>query len=317
MASQHDPQARIRAEAAEWIVRLAADPEQEQGPAFRDWLGRDPAHARAFADARLGWQIAAEVGAQVRSPISRPPRNRFRLPLAIGMGLAAAMLAGVWLDMARPDLRQRLVADHVTPPGPAQIVVLPDGTQAVLDGGSALDYAEDGDSRRVTLYGGAAYFDVRKDGRSFTVTAGEAQVRALGTRFEVRDCGGGCTLVTLAEGRVRVDDSQAGTQTVLEPGQQLRLAAGTAVVPMPVQVDLRQALAWRRGRFVFYDASLREVAAMLERHGAGRILFGDAALAGRTVSGSIMLGDPVAELNSLAEAMGFRIIPLPGGKLLL
>ncbi|WP_323717822.1 FecR family protein [Paracoccus aminovorans] len=311
MAARPDSQARIRAEAAEWMVRLVGDPALKDDPAFRDWLARDPAHARAFSDARLGWEIAAEVGASVRAPV--PQRRRFRLPLAAGLGFAAAALAGLWLDTVRPDLLGRMTADHVTAPGPVQALVLPDGSQAVLDGGSALDYAEDAVGRRVTLRG-AAYFDVKKDGRSFTVTSGDTQVRVLGTRFALRDCGG-CTIVTLVEGRVQVDDTRTGTQTVLAPGQQLRLGADAAPAPVPVDAD--QALAWREGRFIFYDASLREVAAMLERHGAGRILFADAALAGRPVSGSILLSDPGAELQSLAEAMGFRIIPLPGGKLLL
>jgi transmembrane sensor len=307
------PQARIRAEAAEWTVRLAADPMLEQGADLRDWLAGDPAHATALADARRAWQIAAEVGVGVRMPAARR-RRRFRLPPVVGTGLAAAMLAGFWLDLVRPDLWQRLRSDHATPPGAAQALVLPDGTRAVLDGGSALDYAEDAGSRSVILRGGAAYFEVLKDGRSFTVSAGDTRVRALGTRFEVRDCGG-CTLVTLAEGRVQVDDGRSGVHTVLEPGQQLRLAAGGTPLPLPVDAD--QALAWRDGRYIFYDASLREVAAMLERHGAGRILFADEALAASPVSGSILLSDPAAELQSLAEAVGFRVISLPGGKLLL
>ena len=311
MAARPDSQARIRAEAAEWMVRLARDPALHDDPTLLDWLERNPAHARALSDARLGWEIAAEVGASVPAP--RPQPRRLRGPLAAGLGLAAASLAGLWLNTVRPDLLGRMTADHVTAPGLVQALTLPDGSQAVLDGGSALDYAEDAADRRVTLRG-AAYFDVKKDGRSFTVTSGDTQVRVLGTRFALRDCGG-CILVTLAEGRVQVDDSRTGRQVVLEPGQQLRL--GDDATPAPVPVDADQALAWREGRFIIYGASLREVATMLERRGAGRILFADAALARRPVSGSIRLEDPGAELQSLAEAMGFRIIPLPGGKLLL
>lgn len=314
MAPRHDSQARIRAEAAEWMVRQVVDPAVKDDPAFRDWLERNPAHAQAFSDATLGWEIAAEVGAAVQTRNPQPRRRLFRLPVAPGLGLAAAVLAGLWLNTVRPDLRLRLVADHVAAPGPAQAFALPDGSQAVLDGGSALDYAEDASSRRITLRGGAAYFDVKKDGRSFTVQLGGTEVHALGTRFELRDCGG-CTVVTLAEGSVQVSDRDAGTQMVLEPGQQLRLSGNVAAVP--TQVDAQQATAWRDGRFTFYNASLREVAGMLQRHGAGRIIFGSEALARHPVTGSIVLTDPRAELQSLAEAMGFRIIPLPGGSLLL
>ncbi|WP_199258298.1 FecR/PupR family sigma factor regulator [Paracoccus binzhouensis] len=122
MAARHDSQARIRAEAAEWMVRLVGDPALKDDPACRDWLARDPAHARAFSDARRGWEIAAEVGASVRAPV--PQRRRFRRPLAAGLGLATVALAGLWLNTVRPDLLERMTADHVTAPGPVQVLVL-------------------------------------------------------------------------------------------------------------------------------------------------------------------------------------------------
>ncbi|WP_112312031.1 FecR family protein [Pseudogemmobacter bohemicus] len=309
--------AKREAEAARWLVDLIADPAARQDAGFQAWAG-DPANARAFATAEKAWDMAADLAPDLAREFprqERPVGRSWRWPrlLPAGLAMAALALAGIWLDQVRPDLRLALLADHASRAGAAQALALSDGSRLVLDGGSALDFADLADGRQVTLLGGAAFFDVAKDGRPFTVRLGRTTVRALGTRFAVRDCGG-CIEVTLEEGRVEVA-TDGGVALALEPGQQLRQVADG---PERIRaVDLPAALAWREGRYTFYDAPLRDVAGVLERHGAGAIFIRNPALAGRTISGSIDLGDAPAELEALAEAMGFRIIPLPGGQLLI
>lgn len=319
-----DPQKRLRAEAADWLVRIAPDPALQHDPAFRRWLDGGEERVRAFSDARLAWTIAGEVGGEVMATAPSAPAHRhgrhragggWLRPVAAGLALGAFALAGLWLDMVRPDLRLRMMADHVALPGPAQSLALPDGTKTVLDGGSALDYAEDGATRRVTLRSGAAYFNVENDGRPFSVRLGGHEVRVHGTRFEVRDCGG-CMLVTLEEGSVEILGQHRQSLALLQPGQQARIPA-SAASPVVATVDVLGALSWREGRYTFYDASLREVTGVLQRHGAGAILFASEALASRPITGSINLGDPETELKALSEAMGFRILTLPGASLLM
>lgn len=306
-----DPGNKRRQQAAKWMLAIRANPALHEDDAFRRWLALDPANVRAFSDAGMAWDIAAELAEPVALPA---PRARFWMRRAVTSFASAAValvLTGAWVDQVRPDLRLHLTADYVAAPGAARTIDLPDGTQAVLDGGSALDFTQDGDARRVTVLAGAAYFDVKKDGRSFTVSLGDTSVRALGTRFDVRDCGG-CALVTLEEGRVEVT-SDAAAPLELSPGQQLRVAAS----PTLREIDPSEALSWRQGRYTFQDASLREISGVLERHGAGAIIFGDDKLADRVISGSINLSDPEQELRALSRALGFRIIPLPGANLLI
>ncbi|VDC22933.1 FecR family protein [Pseudogemmobacter humi] len=302
-----------RAAAARWLVAIAADPAVERSPALCAWLEADPANARALDDARLVWQIAGTVAPELAAPAPRRTWNWPRLLRPAGLALAACALAAVWLDQVRPDLRLRLSADHVSAPGPLRDLALADGSRALLDGGSALDFAADAAGRIATLRQGAAWFDVAKDGRPFTVRLGETEIRALGTRFGVRDCGA-CVEVTLEEGSVEIA-APGFAPLRLSPGQQLRLLPGQE--PRVAGVDAPEALAWREGRYVFYDVSLREVASVLARHGAGAIFFADETLASRPISGSIGLEDAGAELGALSEALGFRIIPLPGGNLLM
>ncbi|NPD16983.1 DUF4880 domain-containing protein [Xinfangfangia sp. D13-10-4-6] len=323
--ASHDPAATE--EAADWLIRITADPAEKDSAAFQAWHG-DQANARAFARASNAWDIAALVGPDLAAELAeefdiqaeaaprpaRRPRNsrRWSLLWPGGVALAASLLGAVWLDMVRPDLRRSLSADHTTAPGELLDFALSDGSRALLDGGSALDFVADTVSRQVTVLAGAAWFDVTKDGRPFTVRLGETEIRALGTRFGVRDCGT-CLEVTLEEGSVEVT-APGHPPVIMQPGQQLRLVPGR-----PAQIlglESPEALAWREGRYVFYDAPLREVAGVLSRHGAGAVLFTSEALAERRISGSIRLDTAQDELQAMAEAMGFQILPLPGGSLL-
>ncbi len=310
----------LRDTAAAWLVGIARDPALEQDPALQAWLAADPAHRRAYDDATMAWQIAAalgpellaETGPEPSAPVPFRPRRRAAL-WAGGMALAASLLGVAWLNQVRPDLRLSLTADHASRPGELLDFALSDGSRAVLDGGSALDFAADTLSRQVTLLNGAAFFDVGKDGRPFTVRLGQTEIRALGTRFGVRDCGD-CVEVSLEEGSISVS-APGMADLILSPGQQLRLIPGEA--SHIAGQDAPESLGWRDGRYAFYDVTLREVAGVLSRHGAGAVLFSDEALAARKISGSINLGDATSELQALSEVMGFRLITLPGGYLLM
>lgn len=313
-----DPKALLREEAANWVVRIVSDPRIADDPAFLRWRQRGQGHEQAFADAHAAWGLAAEVGVTIPSHQLQKRRSLFSgmfRPLTACLAMTCLVLCGFWLDTVRPDLRSNLGADHSAPRGPARTITLADGTGMVLDGGSALDFNEDDLSRRVVIRSGAAFFDVKKDGRPFSVRFGNHEVRALGTRFEMRDCGG-CLLVTLEEGSVEVLDAGSRHLVLLHPGQQLRLPANDgATAPVAVSVDMREALAWRDGRYTFHEVSLGEVAGVLQRHGVGMTFFANDALARRPVTGSIDLDNAAVELDALAEALGFRLVPLPGGYL--
>src|SRR3546814_17782156 len=81
--------------------------------------------------------------------------------------------------------------------------------------------------RRVDLVAGRAFFRVAPDpSRPFIVNAGGKSVRAIGTAFEV-SFEHGNMVVTLAEGKVRVEEtgSGSGSGTDMAPGGQLVIGA--------------------------------------------------------------------------------------------
>ena len=79
------------------------------------------------------------------------------------------------------------------PYGKTLRVVLPDGSEVVINSGSKLIYPDRfGPDRRQVFLAGEGYATIAKDpGRPFVMSAGEVDVRVLGTKFNVVavDCG--------------------------------------------------------------------------------------------------------------------------------
>lgn len=298
-------------QAAEWVVRLEHEPGAHAE--CSRWLARDPRHRAAFTHAQRAWGLAADIpAAAIATGSSRQPLVRLWPRLAGALVAATVICATFGLGWQRPDLWQSLTADYAALQGAPGHLSLPDGSKVVLDAGSAIDYAEGEGTRRVTLLAGAGYFDVARDGRSFTVTAGRDSVRALGTRFDVRR-DGSSTTITLEEGLVEVISPLTPAHR-LEPGQQIRLEDDGAMSLSVVNPD--QVGDWRGGSFMFYDLPLSEICALLSRHGAGPIVIPDTALGARRISGRLVLDQPRQELEALSAAMGFRIRNVAGTKIL-
>lgn len=218
------------------------------------------------------------------------------------------MLLPAWGLILRPDLLISWRADYAAPRAEMRAITLSDGTDVLLDAGSALDVVASEPERIVRLLQGQAYFNVTKTGRPFVVEAGDGRVRVLGTQFDVRLFGDSAE-VTLQEGSVAVSGPGAGEQT-LTPGERIRIEPDGPGAPEAV--DLGDATAWRSGRYVFYHRPLGEVVEVLERHGRGRLMVVGADLAAKPVSGSILLNDSDDALQALAGISGFHVIQLPG-----
>lgn len=154
-----------------------------------------------------------------------------------------------------------------TPRGGQYAITLADGTRVWLNAESSLRFPAGfaTASREVELKG-EAYFEVAKaEGKSFQVKFiapdGEpALVEVLGTHFNVNGYGDdGTVRVTLVEGSVQV--SKGGQTRRLEPGE----AAGISRTLTVQKADVREATAWKEGRFLFRDATVRTIGEQLRR----------------------------------------------------
>lgn len=237
-----------------WTALTRRHPELEAPPEDGE---RAPDRTRAASRSRR------------RQRTAQRPRRQRRRTWAWGVVLAALVLAGgLWL------WRQPVTV--TAPAGQQRTATLPDGSTVELNSGTRLAYRRgfqawpfvDADERTVRL-DGEAFFEVRKGERPFQVTAANAQVSVLGTRFNVRGRveEDGATEVTVVRGRVRVAPRKRPERGVVlsTPGHTSRVLDPEASPTTPESTDVERILAWRSDGFAVHARSLSDVLRELER----------------------------------------------------
>lgn len=166
---------------------------------------------------------------------------------------------------------------------------LPDSTMVVLNRASRLQYEEsfNKSERRVSLTG-EGYFDVHQDSRRpFIVQGGGLEVKALGTAFTVEAYAQESEMiVALLNGKVQVTDSGAVMQrAVLAAGQLMRYRY--AQKDMKVEkIRVNDPLAWTNGGMTFNRIQLSEALKRLALKYGINVVYDEAQLQGKYVSGS-------------------------------
>lgn len=300
-------------EAAHWLTVLmsgeatAADREE-----WQRWRGAHPEHERA-------WQHIEKVAGRLKilepaaaykalSPFAqdapRSPARRRALNMLLwgGAGAGAVALA------SRTETWQLAAADYRTGTGEQRRVVLPDGAAVTLNTGTAIDVRFDAGRRVVRLIGGEVMVATARafgghdpDPRPFVVETADGAVRALGTRFIVRQWEGR-TSAGVIESSVEVAPSGGGRR-VLRAGE--RTFFTRAALGEVAALDDRDA-AWLRGQIVADNMPLADFMAELGRYRRG-IVQCDPAVAGLRLSGVFPLEDTGSILATLPSVLPVQV----------
>ena len=291
--------------AASWFARLQGDDVSSQDRRdFQQWLNADARNANAWNDVRAAWDdvsgleqdpaFAALRADALGAGHDQPRRlNRRALGLAAA-GLVAtiggALLSRRWLDMDKAPSPAADEPVFTTAVGERSTFRLADNSVVTLSTDSAVRVNHWGAERRLTLLRGQAYFQVAKDKtRPFIVTAGDKQVTAVGTAFDVR-LEPGKLSVTLVEGRVRIAGASPQGQRRVEMSAGSRFVAADRVAWAITSVDTARESAWLQGRLVFDGEPLSSVVAEMNRYSVRKLALADPALAATPVSGVFKTG---------------------------
>jgi transmembrane sensor len=312
-----------RDEARSWVVRLASGRlTVEDAAALRRWHAADPAHARAFAEAKRHWKVLGEatreLGRDTASSMDRPRRGAFAVSRRGMLGAAAiAAAAGIGVIAIRPpfDLWSPLVdfsADYRTGIGEVRTIAIGDSATVQLSTRSRLSLQPDrSDGLHVALLAGEAA--IAAGSRPVIVTAGDGETRAVSGAFNVRNDEGIVRATCLAGS---LDVSCAGRKIVLHANQQIRY--GARDVASPTLADPEEITAWQRGILVFHNQPLRFVIDEVNRYRPGKIVLLNRDLGNRPVAVASFHLDRLDEVISQMEALyGARARHLPAGIVLL
>jgi transmembrane sensor len=171
---------------------------------------------------------------------------------------------------------------------------LPDGSRVVLGPGSRLVVAAGygNESRDVSL-SGEAFFDVVHDeSRPFVVNAGGARIRDVGTAFSVR-ADSGAIRVVVASGSVEMAGVDSGVVGVVLHAGDIGVRTDIGGITAHHGDAAAEDMAWTRGKIVFRDATLAEVAAEIRRWYGVELVIGDSSLGGRHLTATFNRGDAV------------------------
>jgi transmembrane sensor len=321
---------------------MAGEGTPEEREAFRRALDADPRRGQLYAalDAALR-PLSAAPSAEVdveaalarvlarrdarpvlvasaspqRAPRLAPP-SAARAPLwrsapflraaAVVLLLAGGVIA--WRMLAKQSVVSSPVTQYATAVGARRTVRLPDGSVAQLAPLSRIELAAGyGRAERALTLTGEAYFEVRHDeAHPFVVHTAAAEIRDLGTTFlvDAGDSTGAGVVVT--SGSVSLRPSAGGEAAVLRAGDRGAVtAAGELRVERGAATD--EDVAWTRGRLVFRDAPVAEVAAELRRWYGITLVVRDPALAGRHLTASFGTETADDAVRVVAAALGGQL----------
>lgn len=317
---QHLPaDRRIAEEAAHWLIEL------EDGTAdlsrFTSWLEASPRHVEELLLASALWNTIGTVDGdreidvdalvvrardnvqplEGRLPTPREvPQRRTMRRGWLGAAVAALCLAGVfWANLSSRELQ------YATAVGEQRTFKLPDGSVVTLNTRSRIEVRFADTQRVVELVAGEALFDVEHDAeRPFSVLAGGAVVRAIGTQFNVHRTASSTT-VSVLQGVVQVSSLDAsrsrgtGTgRTDAASGERLNAGEQAQVSPsgslLRVSAEIERVMAWRERRLVFRDQPLADVAQEFNRYNDTQLVVEGIATRARRMTGVFDADDPGA-----------------------
>lgn len=308
------PSHEVMEQAAEWYALLISDEAREPDRRrWQLWIEASPQHRQA-------WRYVEQVSQRVMLPLKDLPDRRqaadnlhsanLRLLRRRRILAGVTILAGGGLlgslAWRQPALRSHVLAwcaDHGTAVGEIREVLLGDGTSVWLNTASAFDQDFRTDLRRLHLRSGEILITTAADRhRPFVVDTSQGRLRALGTRFTVRQ-EDNQTFLAVYQGAVELRTADTQVTAIIPAGRQTRFTT-TAILPTAAADPARAA--WSKGNLLALDLSIEEVVTELRRYTSSHIGVAP-EVAARRVFGTFPLNNMDDTLALLAAAGNVKV----------
>jgi transmembrane sensor len=263
---------------------LSGEATQTEKDELTRWIGESPANKRVFEENQRIWEKSRtyfpayeiisdreNIKDRIIQRLSKPVKTVslstwiyrvaaiLALPIMLGLG---------WYLGSSSNSSETAMCEVTAPKGQISKCVLADGTHVWLNAGSTLKYDPTlkGKFREVSL-DGEAYFKVSKNKhKPFVVSTKYAQIKVLGTVFNLKAYSGENKVeTTLEEGSVEFSLKGSATKPIeLKPGEQVVFNVSEKKLTIG-KVEIYLNTAWKDGKFVFKDADLQTIINELEK----------------------------------------------------
>lgn len=215
---------------------LSAEATEKERAQLENWIAHSESNREEFESLKEIWELSApvempdvnidaawkKVNAQTdeatvisiaEDKLQQRRSPRIYLAWAASIAVLLSIGLGVWFF-------NRDGAMLTAEAGPQGLELqLEDGSMVTLAPNATLEYPESlAEDKRLVALNGKGFFEVTSDKqRPFIVQTASAEVRVLGTRFEVNTAAGPEKLkVSVQEGRVQVTSEKSSEQTIVE-----------------------------------------------------------------------------------------------------
>ncbi len=325
--------------ASRWVLKIDEGAlSASDKAALGVWLDENPEHRDVLLEVAAVWDKTdalarlADFFPHEATPDLKPTAPWHR-PWAQGVAIAASLIVlAVTAILLLPRLEtishsDRLLltqsAAYETAIGEQKTVLLPDGSEVVLNTNSQLSVTFTPSARVLRLARGEILVRVAKDeSRPLSVVAGDRIVQAKGTEFTVEITEDQYVEVLVTEGRVVVgiQPSSPGlpdtvntdadsfalppvlaqlADNTLSAGEELTLGAPDTVKKAVTADEIEVKLSWKEGRLIFRSEPLEKALQEVERYTTVEFVLLDEGLKSEVVSGIFQTGDVETLLVSL------------------
>ncbi|NVZ54474.1 FecR domain-containing protein [Pseudomonas sp. B6002] len=292
---------RLVDQAIQWMITLRFNiADDASTAAFEQWLQTSVEHQRVWQRvatmnddfSRLPAQLGRHTLDGARQRISR--REGLKL---LGLFTGATGLA--WFGRDYTPL-PALMADHRTATGEQRWVALSDGSNILLNSATAIDTTFNAQRRQVHLRQGEVLVHTGTDSRPFWVQTRDGYLRALSSRFLVREESKG-TLLAVQQGEVAVyaHSNSPHARQLLKPGEHILFNPNGLYAPLANGLD---PWAWSDGVISAHNMRLDDFLTELARYRNGLVRCSE-AVAGLRVSGTYQLADTDQVLTLVAQSL--------------
>lgn len=296
----------VHEQALEWLVIFwSGEVTEQQRQEWQRWLGTSREHEQAWALVQQLQQKLQGIPPAIASSTLRQPLKSVKRRKLL-QAMVVLLATGTSVQVARETaLWQNYMADYSTSTGELRHITLADGSKVSLNTSSAIDVFFNEHERRIILREGEVFVTTAPDTaaqyRPFIVETRHGIVRALGTRFSVRQFAG----------HTRVAVLQHAVEVTPKHHMAIRLGSGQQAIFSASHISAAskvsdQEHAWLDGWLVAERMRLEDFLAEVSRYRTG-VIRCDEQAANLIVSGVFPVQDTDRILKSLHQALPISI----------